>query len=355
AADLSLTFAELTQPDDRPSVEDWIARAWLSEPPPPCVVPTRGPSSGRRWLQLATPGRVRAGGHDSILIEVRDVSDQTEREHHARLLARALDAGTDAAYITDLDGRLEYVNGAFERMYGYRSAEILGRPVSLLSSGSHRPDVFAVMWRTIAGGEPYNGELVNRRSDGSLCTVDLTITRLQGDDTTPARYIALARDITGRRRVEREVEDLAFYDALTGLANHRLLRERARQILALVRRHGSTAGLLHIDVGGLGTINAQHGRAIGDDVLRTIAERLKQGLRESDTLARMGGDEFLVLLSDANDEPSIARIVRRLHESITQTFALHGRSLTISSRIGVALYPQDATSFDDLVAAAEAA
>jgi diguanylate cyclase (GGDEF)-like protein/PAS domain S-box-containing protein len=355
AADLRLTLAELVQPEDRHALEDWIGRAWLSEPPPPYVLPTRDPNFGRRWLQLVTPGRVALYHQETILIEIREVTEQTEHRNHARLLARALDAGTDAAYITDMDGRLEYVNGAFERLFGYSAAEIRGRPVSLLSSGRHRTDFFAAMWQTIGAGEAYTGEVVNRRSDGSLCTVDLTITKLPGDEVTPARYVALARDITSRKRVEREVEDLAFFDPLTGLANHRLLRERACQILALTRRHGSTAALLHIDMDRLGAVNAQHGRVTGDEVLRTVAERLKQGLRDSDTLARTGGDEFLVLLAEVSDDTSIARIVRRLHDSISQPFALQGRSISLTCRIGVALYPRDAVTFEDLVAAADVA
>jgi diguanylate cyclase (GGDEF)-like protein/PAS domain S-box-containing protein len=355
AAELDLTFADLIQPDHRASLQEWLGRAWLSEPPPPYVLPTRGPYANRRWLQLNTSGRVDLAGQDAILVEVRDVTDHAELENHARMLAHALAAGTDAAWITDLDGRIEYVNAAFEQMFGYKLAEVVGRPASLLSSGRHRPDFYAAMWQTLASGQPYTGEVLNRRVDGSLCTVDLTITRLPGDDSTPARYVAIARDITSRRRVEREVEDLAYYDALTGLANHRLLRERARQILALVRRHGSKAALLHIDIEQLGSVNAQYGRVIGDDVLRTVSERLKQGLRESDTLSRMGGDEFLVLLSDASDEQTIARVVQRLQQSVSQPFALHERAVSITCRIGVALYPQDASSFDDLVAAAEAA
>src|SRR5690606_2638402 len=312
----------------------------------PLVLATRGPYSERRWLQLQTAGVVDVAGAAAIMIEIREVTEHTEHQNHARMLAHALAAGTDAAWITDLDGRIEYVNVAFEQMFGYRLAEIAGRPASLLSSGRHRPDFFASMWETLAAGQPYSGEVLNRRVDGSLCTVDLTITRLPGDDVTPGRYVAIGRDITNRKRVERDAEDMAFHDALTGLANHRLLRERARQILALVRRHGSKAALLHIDLEHLADVNTQFGRVVGDDVLRTVAERLKQGLRESDTLARIGGDEFLVLLSDATDEQAIARVVQRLQQQVSQPFALHGRAVDLECRIGVALYPQDASSFD---------
>ncbi|MBR9989874.1 MAG: EAL domain-containing protein [Gemmatimonadetes bacterium] len=355
AAELGLTLAELIQPDDRDALNDWLGRARLTEPPPPYVLPTRGPNADRRWLQLVTPGRVNVGGRKSIMIEIREISQQAEQQNHMRLLAHALDAGTDAGYITDLDGRITYVNAAFERLFGYRLAEIVGRPVSLLSSGYHRPDFFSGMWQTLSSGEPYTGEVLNRRSDGALCTVDLTITRLPGDAHVPASFVAVARDITGRRRVEQEVEDLVFYDPLTGLANLRLLRERARQILALVRRHGSKAALLHIDLAHLHGVNAQYGRVVGDDLLRTVADRLKQGLRESDTLARLGGDEFLVLLSDASDEPAIARVVQRLHQSISKPFTLKDRAIDVSCSIGVTLYPQDASSFEELMTTAEAA
>src|SRR5690606_2370164 len=256
------------------------------------------------------PGRTAHVEADLLIVELREVTDQAELHNHARMLAYALDAGADAAFMTDPDGRIVYVNRAFEKLFGYRLPEIRGRPASLLSSGQHRPDFFTRMWSALRAGQPFTGEVINRRADGALCTVDLTITPLPGDQTIPTRYLAVARDITNRKRVEREIEDQAYYDALTGLANHRLLRERARQTLALARRHGSTAALLHIDLGRLRGLNAQYGRATGDEVLRTAAERLRQGLRESDTLARSGGAALLVLLSEVTDEQSIPRLVR---------------------------------------------
>jgi diguanylate cyclase (GGDEF)-like protein/PAS domain S-box-containing protein len=355
AAELELTFADLIQPESRVRVDDWVCRAWQPEPAPPLTIATRGPTSGRRWLELSTPGRIRLAQGEAVLVEIREITDHAERQNHARLLARALDSGADPVFITDLDGRLVYVNAAFERVLGYRSAEVLGRPASLLSSGHHRPEFFARLWQTIAAGQPFTGEVSNRRADGSLCTMDVMITRLDGDAATPPRYVTVARDITSRRQVEREVEDHAFYDVLTGLANHRLLRERARQVLALTRRHGSTTALLHIDLERLGVVNARHGRATGDEVLRHIAERLQLALRESDTLARLGGDEFLVMLSEITDDAAIARVVRRLLDCVSQPVSIRGIEIPISCTIGVALYPRDASTFDDLVAAAEVA
>jgi diguanylate cyclase (GGDEF)-like protein/PAS domain S-box-containing protein len=353
AAELGLTLSELLQPDDRVMLEDWLGSAWLPEPPSGMLLPTRGPNAPR-WLELATPGRLALGGMQTVVVEIREVTARAERDQRIGMLAAALEASDDAVYITDVEGRFEYVNAAFERLSGYQAEHLMGRPVSLLGSGRHRPDFFAGMWQAISRGESFSGEVTNRRPDGSLYSLDLVITPMQENGTAP-RYLAVGRDITDRRRVEGELEDLAYYDALTGLANPRLLRERSRQILALARRHGSIAAMLHVDIDRLRTVNLQHGRVIGDDVLRTIAERLRQGLRESDTLARLGSDEFLVLLSEVSDEENVARVVKRLHDSLTKPIRVGEKSLSIGARVGVALYPEDASTFDELLGCAEAA
>jgi diguanylate cyclase (GGDEF)-like protein/PAS domain S-box-containing protein len=288
-------------------------------------------------------------------VNISDGSSRAERERRAGLLAAALEASTDAIYITDAGGRIEYVNPSFERLTGYRSADVIGRSASLLSPGSHHTDVFARLWQAVRAGESFSGEVLQRRADGSLYTVDLVITSMQEHDEAPLRYVAVCRDVSERKRMERVLEDLAYYDPLTGLANHRLLEERSKQILALTRRHGSVTALLHVDIDGMKSINEQYGRAIGDDVLRAVADRLRLALRESDTLARTGSDEFLVLLSEVLDGESAARVARRLHDSIVEPLLVRGRAIDVHARAGVALYPQDAGTFDELLECAELA
>lgn len=348
AAELDLSLRELLQPDDADQLENWLAGAWLEDgSQAPTRLAARAPDAGTRWLEVRAPGMLSVGKDECMLIEVVDVTARAEQENRDATLTAAFEASADAVYITTRDGTIEYANGAFEQLTGYSLAKAVGRPASMLASGRHRADFFARMWSTLEAGEPYTGEVVNRRPDGSLYTIDLVITPLSlpGEQ----RFLAVARDVTARKQLEREVEDLAYYDPLTGLANHRLLRERSSQILALARRHGSMAALVHIDLDRLATVNAQHGRAVGDEVLRTVAERLRQGLRESDTLARIGSDEFLVLLSEVQDEEAVARVVRRLHEAITQPFRMQHTTVTLGVRAGIALYPQDAGTFDELI------
>ena len=355
AAELQLTLAELLQPEVAQTLEDWLGAAWLPELPEGLMLETRGPDRTTRWLELSCPGRMPLGSAESLLVEIREITARALRDRHNRLLAHALETSADAVYITDAEGRLEYVNAAFEQLSGYDAEEILGRPASVLASGRHRPDFFARMWDTLRTGGTFNGEVINRRPDASVYTIDVTISAIPDEQSTRVRYMAVGRDISARKRLEQELEDLAYYDALTGLANHRLLKERSRQILALARRHGSVAALLHVDLDRLRFVNHQYGRNVGDDVLRTVAERLRQSLRESDTLARIGSDEFLVLLSEVADTESVARVVRRLHDGITRPFRMQERSITLSARVGVALYPQDANTYDELLSCAEAA
>jgi diguanylate cyclase (GGDEF)-like protein/PAS domain S-box-containing protein len=355
AAELQLRLEELLRPESGAELEAWVAAAWLPELPAGCLLATNTVDGQTRWLELHTPGRLDTGGADALVIELREVTARAERQRRTELLATALEAVDDAVYITDADGYLEYVNPAFLRLSGYREADVLGQPVSMLGSGRHRPEFFERMWELLGRGEPYSGEVVNQRQDGSLFTLDLAITPLPREGSAQQRFIAVGRDITERKRIEREFEDLAYFDSLTGVANARLLRERARQMLALARRQGNIAALLHVDLERLQSVNQQHGRAIGDEVLRTVAERLRQGLRESDVLARLGSDEFLILLSEVADEESIGRVVRRLHDSITRPFRIHNHSITIQSRFGIGLYPQDAGTYDELLDCAEAA
>ncbi|MEX1182919.1 MAG: EAL domain-containing protein [Gemmatimonadota bacterium] len=353
AAELGLNMRELLQPDERIALENWLGTAWLPELPGPLLLATRGPDAGTRWLELNTPGRVGRGEQETLLVEIREVTERTAQSRELRTLAAALEGSADAIYLLDEKGRVEYVNGAFVRITGYTPDEVVGRAASLLASGRHRADFDARMWETLRGGDPFAAEVQNRHADGSLYTVDLVITPVVSEDGM--RYVAVARDITARKELEREVEDLAYYDALTGLANHRLLRERSGQVLALARRHGSMAAMMHIDMHRLRTLNAQHGRGVGDEVLRLIADRLRQSLRESDTLARVGSDEFLVLLSEVADDDAVARVVRRLHLSISQPYAVQGQSIALASHIGLALFPRDADTFDGLLECAETA
>ena len=309
---------------------------------------TRASSGGPRWLELQCCNLLNQPQFAGYLLEIRDITttrvDVRQRDLHAALL-RGL---PDSVMVTDSNGVIQYVNPAFELLTGYHALDLVGEPASILKSGKQKPEFYQKLWRTIDDGKTFRGQLVNRKRTGELYHEEIVITPVRDAGGEITAFISVGRDITEFKKFEAQAEERALFDPLTGVSNLRLLRERSRQILALARRHGHTAAMLHLDLDGLRPINDRMGRSVGDEVLRRVAERLKQGLRESDTLARLGSDEFLILLSEVAEEDATARVVRRLRDSLCKPFKIQEYSITIGTSIGVALYPQDATTFDEL-------
>jgi diguanylate cyclase (GGDEF)-like protein/PAS domain S-box-containing protein len=344
---------DLLLPDSPAELESWLRRAWQAEPPGSLVLSGRGPAGTTRWFELNTPGVLGDKETDTVVVEVRDATARAEMEQRQRLLATALDAAADAVFIMDRQGSIVYVNGAFQRMSGYTATELAGRPVSLLTAGRRKGAVVADLWDELGRGASWAGEIADQRPDGSSYTLEVTISPL--NNGAEPHLLAICRDSTAREHPEREPEDHAYYDGRTGLASPRLMREHARQFLALARRNGTTAALLHIDLDDISAVTKHHDHITGDDVLRSLTGRLRQELRESDAMARVGQDEFLILLTEVPDEQAVARIVKRLEKTLTSPLQIHGHAIVMTAHAGVALYPPDAGSYDELLLAAESA
>jgi diguanylate cyclase (GGDEF)-like protein/PAS domain S-box-containing protein len=351
AAELDLTLGEILQPENtfevQPLLDDLSrtdandTRTW--------TLKTRAPSGEARWLELIGRNMLFDADVAALLFEVRDVTrDHAVNERH-HLLGHALEHSTDAVIVTNVAGFIEYVNPAFERVSGYRLAELRGRTPSVLKSDRQQPEFYQRMWAKLRDGEPFRAEVANRKKTGEIYYEDLIVEPVTDNEGTVTHYISCGRDITDRKRNEMNADSAAFYDGVTGVSSFKLLRERSKQILALARRHGLTAALLHVDVKGLKKLNGSYGRDVGDELLRKFADRLKQGLRESDAIARLESDEFLILLSDVAEADATARVVRRLSENVSRPFQIKDHSLNVDSTFGVALYPQDATTFDELL------
>ncbi len=351
AAELNVTAIELLQPENPFAVQtflDDLSRTPANQPLT-TTLKTRAPSGDARWLEVAGRNLLFDAEVGALLLEIRDITSEHATHQRHELLGHALEHSPDAVIITNAQGFVEYVNPAFERVSGYTLSELLGRTPAVLKSDRQQPEFYERMWSRLREGTVFRAEIANRRKSGEIYFEDIVIEPVRDSNGHITHFISTARDITERKRAELSADAAAFYDATTTVSTYKLLRERARQLLALARRHNLTAALLHVDLKGLSTINATHGRDVGDELLRKFAERLRQGLRESDAIARMQSDEFLVLLSDVAEADATARVVRRLRESVSRPFQIKDQSITIGSSIGVALYPQDATTFDELV------
>jgi len=280
-----------------------------------------------------------------------------EANKHLNLQAATLEAAANAILITDCHGTIMWVNHAFTTMTGYGREEALGKNPRLLKSAEQPRGYYAKLWSTILAGEVWQGEIVNRRKDGTLYTEEMTITPVtQGvGNTADTHFIAIKQDITQRKAAEKQVQFLAYYDVLTGLPNRTLLQDRLAKALAGARRQKYKVAVLFLDLYRFKDINDSLGHSVGDLLLQGVAERLKTWGREQDTIARLGGDEFLIMLTNVKDVPDTAVAAERLMNSMRAGFVVQGHPLSIGCCLGISIFPEHGADGEALIKAADAA
>ena len=284
--------------------------------------------------------------------------DITERQHakaEMSKLSRAVEQTAESIYITDAQGVIEYVNPAFERITGYRRAEVLGKTPSLFKSGRHAPEFYERIWQTILAGEVYSDILINRRKDGTLYYEEKSITPLFDEKGQITHFISTGKDITERMQAEERLHHLAYHDVLTDLPNRALFMDRLSH--ALSRRHekGSRIAVMFLDVDRFKTINDTLGHDSGDRLLQCFARMLSNCVREGDTVARFGGDEFAILLEDVSSLQAVAHIADKIKEALVRPFKADGQDLYVTTSIGISLYPDDGADAETLLKYADAA
>lgn len=279
---------------------------------------------------------------------------ETERvlSEQLQLQSTALNASANAIVITDAEGVIKWANPAFSELTGYQPDETVGhRPKELLRSGWQDQPFYERLWQTILAGRAWHGELINRRKDGSLYNEEMTITPVMDAQGKVTHFIAVKQDITERKMSEVQIHNLAFYDALTQLSNRRLLDDRLNHAVAASKRNGCYGALLFLDLDNFKPLNDTHGHVVGDLLLIEVAKRLKGCVREMDTVARFGGDEFIVLLSELVEDKaeSIAQagiVAEKIRSALAIPYLLRlphdGQPRTVEHRctasIGVAMF-----------------
>ncbi len=252
-----------------------------------------------------------------------------------------------AIYTRDRDGVVTAWNPAAEQLFGWRAEEIVGHPLRSVPAAKQRETT--ELRERVLGGESILGlEVQRQKADGTLFDLSTTLAPLRDASGAVNGYLAIAADITARKTAERQVEFLAYRDVLTGLPNRLLLQDRFGQAVAHAERTHSRLALLFLDLDNFKTINDSLGHAVGDALLRDIAARLGECVRETDTISRQGGDEFLIVLSDLSGTEAIMPVLVKIRERLQQPFLILGHELATSASIGVALYPDDGRDFETL-------
>ncbi len=302
-----------------------------------------------------SPFRDNDGKIIGIVMVIEDITERRKNETAMRLAGTVLNASPGGILVTDANKRIISVNPAFTRITGYTLEDVIDKNPRLLSSGQQDKEFYRVMWMEINRTGRWEGELVNRRKDGRLLPELLSISRVLDKNGNVANYVGMFLDISERREAEKRIQHLAHHDYLTDLPNRSLLVERATNALALAHRHQRRMAILFIDLDRFKPINDEYGHDAGDTVLKTIAKRLLQMVRESDTVCRQGGDEFVILIPEFTDTESLEKLAIKLRDEIQKPCTIKNYQLSVSASIGIATYPENGDTVDAIIQSADTA
>lgn len=257
--------------------------------------------------------------------------------------------------ITNSKGKIEMVNPAFCRVTEYKEDEVIGKNPNILKSGYHDDAFYQDMWKSIMQKNAWEGEVWNRKKSGSLYLEWLAISAVKNKAGELTNFVGIFSDITSRKHTEQRLAYLAHHDPLTGVANRVLFHDRVRQEIARARRRKQKMAFLFVDLDRFKPINDQFGHAIGDLLLRSVAEALKACLRDEDTVARLGGDEFGILLGGNVSKKDIPTITGRIARRFEKPFTILSQELSVGVSMGVSFFPDHGDNVEELMAKADQA
>ncbi len=314
------------------------------------------PDGSIHWREgTASPQRLADG---SILWHgfAADIDDRKAAESQSELLIAALEASANAIAITDLSGSIEWVNPAFCELTGYTRVELVGSNPRLLKSGMHDAAFYEEMWKTLKSGRSWRGEIVNRRKDGRLIDEELIIAPVRDAKGSTHHYIAIKQNISERKRMEDELRLQATTDALTGMANRREFFSRAESELARIKRgKAGMAAIIMVDIDHFKRVNDTYGHAVGDVVLRHLADTVTGSLRRSDFSGRIGGEEFALMLPETSVEQGV-QFAERLRVELEQSkVTTEAGDISYTASFGLALMSADDENLDAALARADEA
>ncbi len=272
-----------------------------------------------------------------------------------KLAAAVFDCALDGIFITDTNGKILAANASASRITGYPNNELLGQNPRILKSDYHNEQFYQSLWQSVHENNQWQGEIWNKRKNGQIYPQWLSISPIKNNQGEVLNYIGLFIDISKQKEAEKRLIHQANHDKLTGLPNRDLFLDRLNVAILQARRRHQKIAILFIDLDHFKFINDTFGHSQGDTVIQKVASRLKTSLRENDTLARMGGDEFTVILQDFDAPHDVELTANRIFSCLDKPFYFNDKEVYISSSIGVSLFPEDGLSAEILMKRADAA
>lgn len=284
-----------------------------------------------------------------------DRTERAQREKELRLARYVFETTNDGIIVTDAHNRILDANPSFERVTGYGRDEVIGRPPNLLNSFRQTPEFYENMWEKIDSTGGWSGEIWNRKKSGEIYPEWLTVKAMEDEHGEVSGYFGVFTDITEQKKTEDSLRNLAYYDSLTNLANRTLCQERLAHDMELSCRHREALALVFIDLDFFKHVNDSLGHEYGDQLLVEAAARIQGEVRVSDTVARWGGDEFILILPGIYQENMALVIASNVLDALKKPFRLKGSDVYIGASIGIAVYPNDAEDAETLIKHADAA
>lgn len=309
---------------------------------------------GRTFPAEVSANFQEVGGEEFVAAFARDVTDRRLAEQRLKLFEKVFDNALEGITVTDHRGDIVSVNPAFTLITGYTAAEALGQNPRILKSDRHPPEFYKAMWADIIKKGQWSGEIWNRRKSGEPYPEWLSISAIKDRGRT-THYVAVFHDISEMKRKEDKILHQASHDALTNLPNRLLLSDLLEKAISHAARAGHKLGVICFDLDNFKNINDTLGHAMGDELLKAAADRINGMLRPEDTVARPGGDEFMVMLGELDDERDAVLVAERIIDSFRRPFPVDGRELVLTASVGISIFPEDGDTPDALIKNADLA
>lgn len=289
------------------------------------------------------------------LAAIKDLTRQHEYEDSLALAQQVLDNASEAVMITDAANQVVRVNSAFTRITGWSAEESIGRNPSFLSSGKQGPDFYREMWKSLSESGVWQGEVINRRRSGQYFPEWLSISTVRNRQGRVTHYLAIFSDISERKRAEGLIHRYSWFDSLTDLPNKALLIDRINQAVIAAQNEGKPLYILALNLNRLKHINDSLGHSTGDEVLKVVAQRLVQATREGDTVSRIAGDDFVVVVPRLSQPHRALNLAERLLDAINLPIDIQGNLIHITANAGISVFPNDGGEPETLLMNADAA